>query len=138
MNDKIFLDTNVLVYASLKNESNFLKRQKITTMLSSSDAEIIVSTQVINEYYRTLLKNGFFDDDIQKRVNELLESSKLFLILESTIRLSWLIRKRYQFSFWDSLIIASALESECSILYSEDLQHRQLVEGKLQIINPFS
>ena len=40
-------------------------------------------------------------------------------------------------TYWDSLIVATALSSECSILYSEDMQHNQLIENKLRIINPF-
>ncbi|MGD9556394.1 MAG: hypothetical protein AB7V25_05210 [Mangrovibacterium sp.] len=44
---------------------------------------------------------------------------------------------KYGFSFWDSMMVAAALDNQCSILYSEDLHHQQIVEGKLQIINPF-
>jgi predicted nucleic acid-binding protein len=43
----------------------------------------------------------------------------------------------YHFSFYDSLIIAAALQSNCATLYSEDLQHGQAIEGKLNIVNPF-
>ena len=46
------------------------------------------------------------------------------------------IRTAHQFSFWDSLIVAAALEGECSILYSEDMQHQQVVDGRLTILNP--
>lgn len=44
---------------------------------------------------------------------------------------------QYIFSYWDSLIIASALESGCNILYSEDLQSQQQIEAQLEILNPF-
>jgi predicted nucleic acid-binding protein len=44
---------------------------------------------------------------------------------------------RYQFSYWDSLIVASALESGCGVLYSEDLQSQQRIENQLEILNPF-
>jgi len=44
---------------------------------------------------------------------------------------------RYDFSFFDALVVATALEAECNILYSEDRQHGQIIEGKLVIINPF-
>jgi len=44
------------------------------------------------------------------------------------------IATRYGFSFWDSMIVASALNNHCSVLYSEDLQHNQLIDGRLQII----
>ena len=45
--------------------------------------------------------------------------------------------RKYNYSFYDSLIIAAAIESGCSILYSEDMQHNQLIEEKLKIVNPF-
>ena len=48
-----------------------------------------------------------------------------------------LIFIRYKFSFYDSIIIAAALDAKCSILYTEDLQHKQIIEKTLTIINPF-
>jgi predicted nucleic acid-binding protein len=47
------------------------------------------------------------------------------------------IMTKYHFSYWDCLILASALENECNIVYSEDLQDGQLIEGQIEIINPF-
>jgi predicted nucleic acid-binding protein len=55
----------------------------------------------------------------------------------STYRLSNDIRQKYRLSFWDSLIIASALENNCLTLYSEDMQDGQIIEDRLKIINPF-
>ena len=46
------------------------------------------------------------------------------------------IQERYQYSFYDSMIIAAALEGNCKTLYSEDLQHDQKIES-LTIIDPF-
>ena len=47
------------------------------------------------------------------------------------------IQERYNFAWYDSLIIATALEAGCETLYSEDMQHGQEIEGRLRIINPF-
>jgi len=47
------------------------------------------------------------------------------------------LRLKYKFSYWDSLIIASALESGCGILYTEDMQDGQVIEDRLRIVNPF-
>jgi predicted nucleic acid-binding protein len=47
------------------------------------------------------------------------------------------LRDEYVFSYWDSLVISSALESGCSILYSEDMQNGQVINKKLTIKNPF-
>lgn len=48
-----------------------------------------------------------------------------------------IISQRYNYSHWDCLIIAAALQSNCDILYSEDMQNRQII-GNLKIINPFN
>jgi len=47
------------------------------------------------------------------------------------------IRKRYKLSYYDSLIITSALENDCTLLYSEDMHHKLKIEKRLSIINPF-
>ncbi|MDP3217965.1 MAG: hypothetical protein Q8S73_27920, partial [Deltaproteobacteria bacterium] len=54
-----------------------------------------------------------------------------------TLAAAFEIRERYRFSWWDSLIVASALETECEQLYTEDLQHGQIIEDRLRIVNPF-
>jgi len=56
---------------------------------------------------------------------------------ENTIRKSADIAIRYQLSNWDALIVAAALLSGCSTLYSEDMQNGQIFEDQLSIMNPF-
>ena len=58
-------------------------------------------------------------------------------ITPALVRVSWKIKDKYRYSYWDSVIIASALDSECSILYSEDMQHGQVIDKDLIILNPF-
>jgi predicted nucleic acid-binding protein len=48
------------------------------------------------------------------------------------------IAERYRFSFYDSIIVASALIAGCKTLYSEDLQHRQIIDKQLTVIDPFA
>ena len=55
----------------------------------------------------------------------------------STVSSALDIMTKYQFSYWDSLILSAALENDCPVLYSEDLQHQQRIEDKLIIHNPF-
>jgi predicted nucleic acid-binding protein len=47
------------------------------------------------------------------------------------------IRDKYNISYYDSLILSSAINSKCTILYTEDMQHNQIIENQLKIINPF-
>lgn len=48
------------------------------------------------------------------------------------------IETRYGFSWWDSLIIAAALRANCDMLYTEDMQHGQVIDGRLTLVNPFA
>lgn len=59
------------------------------------------------------------------------------VINTDTIHIALEIAGKYGFSWYDSLIVAAALKAECDILYSEDMHHSQVIEGKLSVINPF-
>lgn len=138
MRDKVFIDTNVFVYTTLEDEAEGAKFQKAIKLIKQlSNHETVVSIQVLNEFYCVLVKHKVPENEIQDKLNTIIEDSTLALIRLDTIRSSWQIRMKYRFSLWDSLIIASAVENGCSILYTEDLQHNQLIGDRLEIINPF-
>ena len=63
--------------------------------------------------------------------------SKLSILNKTTYDNAFILRQQQNISFWDSLIVASALENDCSFIYTEDLQHNQIIENKLKVINPF-
>ena len=74
------------------------------------------------------------------RLDALKEIESSFIIRDFKIdltRKAIALSERYKYSYYDSLIIAAALDSKCSILYTEDMHHNQLIEKKLRIINPF-
>ncbi len=136
MRDRIFLDSNILVYSSLEDNEN--KPNKIISLLENiKGKEIFLSTQVINEVYVTLLKNGLDDDAIQEVLREIIETYNISVITTEIIKKAWNLRKQYRYSYWDSLVLASALEINCSTLYTEDMQCGQVIEDKLRIANPF-
>jgi predicted nucleic acid-binding protein len=67
-------------------------------------------------------------------LNQLLKQAYLSNdLVVDTIKL----RKKYGFSFLDSLIVQSAISMGCDVLFTEDMQHELVVENKLKIINPF-
>lgn len=141
MIDKIFLDTNILVYLFDKSEKQ--KHTFIIHFISNRllDSKIFVSIQVINEFINVTSKKISSPVSImkQKEILELL--NELFLIAPlnlSTSRKALEINETHKFSFWDSLIVASALENNCNIIYTEDLQHGYIIENKLSINNPFN
>ena len=57
---------------------------------------------------------------------------------EDTLRTGFALIERYDFQFFDAIIVAGALQSNCTILYSEDMHHDLLVEKQLRILNPFN
>lgn len=134
MKGRCFIDTNVLIYCYSSTEPE--KRRKAIEVAASKNA--FVSTQVLNELSNILSKKFHLDwDAIEITLNEVLNNFKLLINETLTTRNAIYIARRYGFSYYDSLIIASALEAKCDILYTEDLHHNQLIEGKLRIFNPF-
>jgi len=132
--DLVFVDSNVVIYAYSRTEKD--KQAKASDILTNYDC--LVSTQVLNEYCNVCIKKNFISiSDIQRDINEILNNCGLYIVNETTISKSLFVRNRYGFSYYDSLIVASALECECSVLFSEDMQHGQIIENKLKIVNPF-
>lgn len=91
---------------------------------------------MLNEYYAAMLKNGASDLLIQQNLESMMARCEIRLIDQSVIRLAHRFKVRYAFSYWDSLVIGSALDAGCTMLYSENLQHGQHIEGQLRIVNP--
>ena len=75
--------------------------------------------------------------EIRKLITSLEAMCRVEIISLVTIHTALDIRERYSFSWYDSLIIATALEADCNTLYSEDMQNGQEIEGRLRIVNPF-
>ena len=136
MTERAFIDTNILVYAFLDNDQ--LRHDAAVELLSAAiGQEIFISTQVMSEVYSALTKNGIEHEAISKYLFELEENMNVCSIAPETVRKCLSLKKKYLYSYWDSLILASSLESGCVIVYSEDMQHGQWIEGSLQIRNPF-
>lgn len=134
MNASAFLDTNILVYCYTVTEPDkLIKAQNVAKL-----PDVIVSTQVLQEFSNTLNKKFKVPwENIGLALEEVRKNFKVHINTDVTISKACKIAGRYGFSFYDSLIIAAAQENECTILYSEDLQDGQIIEGKLKIVNPF-
>lgn len=137
MSARIFLDTNILVYATITDSVGEKNAKALSFLESMERNRIFISTQVINEYYSTLIRKNVADDIIQKKIRELIEIVEVFPVDLPTVVYSWKVRERYGFSIWDSLIVATALKGRCAVLYSEDLQHEQVIEKRVLVLNPF-
>jgi len=134
MSDNVFLDTNIFIYA-YSNELD--KKERSFELLNKLPC--ITSTQALSELSNVCFKKlKFLDNAISKVIKEVMSFCDIFIVNETTIQRAIFIKGRYGYSYYDSLILASALESNCSILYSEDLQHGQVIENLLKIVNPFA
>jgi len=133
MQDRVFLDTNILLYAFSTKD---LQKQNIAKNILLSDA--VISTQVINEVSVNLIKKfDFSEDDIQKFLSSSYSRYQVVDLNYELFSTASSLRKKYMFSYYDSVIVSAALISDCTTLYSEDMHHDLLVENRLKIINPF-
>ncbi len=127
-----FVDTNVVIY-SLSDDIE--KRRQALTILVKRP---VLSLQVLNEAANVMRRKlGFEIPEIRKVLLCWIRESHVHPLTPSTLLSSLDMAARYGYSHYDSLILAAALEAGCSVLYSEDFQHNQVVENKLTIINPF-
>lgn len=142
MKSKIFIDSNIWIYAFLESEKERAKQQHILSLLENlpSDGAVFVSVQVINEFHWILSrKYGIDDATIKAKVIKGIAAVANIAPLDFKVyQDAYRIRGKYNVSFWDSLIVASALDNGCTILYSEDMQHELMIDAKLKIVNPFS
>jgi len=134
MKVKVFLDTNILIYAYSGTEPD--KRDIALTILE--EHSIVISIQVLNEFIWIMnRKYGISFEKLQILSDIFWRKFEVVLLRKSSVDKALSLANQYKYSYWDSLIIASALENKCKILYTEDMQDGQIIEGKLKIENPF-
>ena len=132
MSAKPFIDTNVLIYAFVSNDP---RTERAESVLGAGG---IISVQVANEFVNVSRRKHRRD---WGEIVEMLSVLKALIgpplpltmeIHEAAIE----IARDHGFHFYDSMIVAAAMQSGCSILYSEDMQHGQTI-GHLTVHNPF-
>lgn len=132
MSGKFFLDTTIFLVLFDTN------KKKSDTAFKLLSQKPVISTQVINESVAVLVKKFKFKKETAIEAIQMLKhNSFINSLTETTVDTACFIFVKYGFSYYDCVIIASALESKCDVLYSEDMQHKQVIENKLTIINPF-
>lgn len=136
MNDKIFVDSNIWLYAFISRPSEELKHAKASDLVEKPMC-YVVSEQVIAEVSVNLLRKAKIADDHLMRVVESFYGRCQVVASNLELhRTAYRLRGKYSVSYWDSLILAAALAADCTTLFTEDMQHGLLVEGKLTVRNP--
>ena len=132
----VFVDTNVLIY--MRDPTEPLKRDVATAWIERLVVRglVVISPQVLNEFVSVSLKR--FDDgsdELEAKVHFLTTFCKAELTAKTTMRALDLRRGR-MLSWWDAVLVASALDHGCELLLTEDLQDGFQIEG-LRVVNPF-
>lgn len=135
---RVFIDTNILLY--FHERDGHQKKKTVRTwmdMLSDRQAARI-NLQVLNELTHVLLRKTWFEtvDQAFAAIDNFAELGAAPITL-AEVATARTIHLRYRYSWWDCLLLASALELGCEFFLSEDLQDGQAIEG-LTIVDPFA
>ena len=133
MSDRLFFDTNVLIYA-VANDAD--KTPAAQNWLSRGGS---ISVQVLNEFTNTARRklNRPWDDVILARDALRTLCGECTSITEKTHDVAVGLSRRHRFNLYDALIVAAALEANCTLLITEDMQHGRVIDDRLTILNPF-
>ena len=140
MSDRYFLDTNIIIYSF---DGNNPSKQAIARGLIErglSEQNSCISYQVVQEFANVATRKfavSLSHDDCRQYIENILHPLWKIYSSRELVSSALDISERWQYSFYDALIVAAALEASCSVLYSEDLQHKQKIYS-LQIIDPFA
>ena len=133
MSGRAFLDTNIFVYAIVQDDPRSHDAEELITEGGT------VSVQVLNEFSavaRRKTNMSWGEVQLGLETIEILCPDPLPITLD-THKEALAIAGKYGYRIYDALIVASALEAKCTILYSEDMQDGQLIANRLKIRNPF-
>ena len=134
---KVFFDSNILVYSV--DERDSLKQKIAIDLINKAIQNKIgaISTQSLQEFFSVTTKKLNVSKEVAKEyLDFFVDNFPVTQVTLSNIYKAIDISILTQFSFWDSLIVSAAHSSGCVIVYSEDMNHNQLVNG-VKIINPF-
>lgn len=132
MSDRTFLDSNILLYLLASDSSKADAAEKLVA------SNPVISVQVLNEICNVALKKLNMPwAAIDEFVTLIRALCRVEPLTTETNLQARRLSQRYQLSFYDACIVASALLAKCEILYSEDLHSGIKIEGSLTVVNPF-
>jgi predicted nucleic acid-binding protein len=139
MSGRFFLDTNIFAYTFDANAPAKARRARQLVRQAADTGKGIVSYQVVQEFLNVALRRFAQPMSVAEAEQYLITVLRPLLAVHSSPALyvdALRITGKHRLSWYDSLIVAGALQGQCSTLCSEDLQHGRQIEG-LRIDNPF-
>ena len=129
------VDSNVIAYLF---SSDAAKADRAEALVVQGTAKPVISTQVMNEVTLVMSrKMGLSWPEINTLLDDIEELCEIVPLTLDVHREARRIAEHYGFRFYDSCIIAFALLEDCEVLYSEDMQHGQVIFDRLTVVNPF-
>jgi predicted nucleic acid-binding protein len=97
-----------------------------------------LSTQILGELFHVLTRKKIATrTEAVEILSDLMDTFPILDIDLPKVSKALEINARYGYTYWDSLILATALLGDCSVIYTEDMHHDQLINGQLRLVNPF-
>jgi len=140
MNDSVFVDSNIFLYAFTeideKSEKEEIEKHKIASDIILNN--INISTQVINEVSSNMIRKlKFSNSEVREFVESCYGRYNIINFSEELFVMASEVRENYNISYYDSMIVSAGLKANATVLYSEDMQHNLVINDSLTIINPF-
>lgn len=135
MSANVMVDSNIWIYAFVDNplDERHRKAQEFVFTLNRPS----INSQVIRETCLNLIKKAHRTEaDLRQFVVDWCATCEIIHTPVTHYVLASQLRESNGFSYWDSLIVAAALDAGCTTLYSEDMQHGQRLQDRLTILNP--
>ena len=137
MSVKRFIDTNIWLYALFEPTGDEVEKQRLAARLTLEETATAISEQVIAEVCSNLLRRKTCTEgELIGYVTSFYHRCEVITPSLALHQSASNLRQRYHFSYWDSLIVAAALQANCGVLYTEDLHHGLRIDS-LEIVNPF-
>jgi predicted nucleic acid-binding protein len=133
MPGRAFFDTNVLIYAVSKDDSRAVVAEELLA------AGGVLGVQILNEFVSVARRKLLMSwSDVREALDAFVVLCPDPLPISIVTHERGLnIAQKHGYNIYDALVVSAALEAGCAILYSEDLQDGQTIEGRLSIRNPF-
>jgi len=138
MTERVFLDTNVVVYAFDGADASKAKRRRALEVLADDERELRVSAQVLGEFFVTVTRKLARPLSFGEAAAAVAELSSFAPVPTDAELIATAIETshRAQLSYWDALIVEAAARARCSVLLTEDLNDGAVIGG-VRIENPF-
>lgn len=136
---KYFIDTNVFVYSF--DETNPSKRKKAIALIKDglTNGRGVISSQVVQEFLNVALRKlpvGLRTDDVNDYLDTVLMPMCMVFPDAELYKMALDLQRTGSISFYDAIIVTAAFKAGCKVIYTEDLQHGQVIAG-IKIQNPF-